>query len=249
MCCFSAAVSVSNTSIFARDAGDGRQYLAYEMTFNAKQEVAMVLPLPVPVGTGEKAITFMSLAQYPHLFADLYRAMEFPISFGRANPGGAPKTRALLEVHQVGSFEASFVPTLKDFDRLDARFRLPPGTWEKLPLYKDHGFAVFKLKPGVTLLHPMAFSFPRADSSALFFPTVHIHDGQVHEQAEFDHRLYAQVGDKHIPAADQWDESPAHAQTKIEVKKSAGLIAGDQHIYCREMRGKLPNRDTMLKFS
>jgi hypothetical protein len=107
---------------------------------------------------------------------------------------------------------------------------------------------VFKLKPDVALLHPMAFSFPRADASTLFFPTVHIHDGQVHEQAEFDHRLYTQVGDKHIPVADQWDESPAHAQTRIDIKRSAGLIVGDQHLYCRTMRGKLPNQDTLLKF-
>lgn len=251
MCCFTGVVSVSSTSIFARDAGDGRQYLAYEMTFRAKQEVAMVLPLPVPIGTAETAVTFISLADYPNLFSDLYRAVQFPVprSFGPEHPAPAPAPAPTpLVVHQVGSFEASFVPTLKDFARLDARFRLPTGTWEKLPLYKDHGFAVFKLKPDVALLHPMAFSFPRADASALFFPTVHIHDGLVHEQAEFNHRLYAQVGDKHIAAADQWHESPAHAQTKVDIKRSAGLIVGDQHLYGREMRGKLPNQDTLLKF-
>ena len=251
MCCFTNAVSVFNTSIFARDAGDGRQYLAYEMTFNAKQEVAMVLPLPVPAGTADTAVTFISLADYPRLFTDLFNAMEFK---GRRDGGPQPLAGAVapaappLEVHQVGSFEASFVPSIKDFERLDARFRLPPGTWEKLPLYKDYGFAVFKLKPNVALMHPMAFSFPRADASALFFPTVHIHDGQVHEQAAFDHFLYAQVGDKHITTTDTWHESPAHAQTKVDVKKSAGLIVGDQHIYCREMRGQLPNQDTLLKF-
>lgn len=250
MCCFSAAVSVSNTSIFARDAGDGRQYLAYEMKFQAKQEVAMVLPLPVPAGTAETAVTFISLADYPNIFSDLYHAMEFPVvkaAPDRLAVAPAPAAAPLV-IHQVGSFEASFVPALKDFERLDARFRLPPGTWEKLPFYKDHGFAVFKLKPNMALLHPMAFSFPRADASALFFPTVHIHDGLVHEQAEFNHRLYAQVGDKHIPVAERWHESPAHAQTKVDIKRSAGLIVGDQHLYCREMRGKLPNQDTLLKF-
>lgn len=250
MCCFTGAVSVSRTSIFARDAGDGRQYIAYKMTFRAQQEVAMVLPLPVPAGTGETAVTFISLADYPNLFSDLYRAMEFPVmKAAPERPAAAPAPApAPLVVHQVGSFEASFVPTLKDFERLDARFRLPRGTWEKLPLYKNHGFAVFKLKPDVALLHPIAFSFPRTDASALIFPTVHIHDGLVHEQAEFNHFLYAQVGDKHISTTDIWHESPAHAQTKVDVKKSAGLIVGDQHIYCREMRGKLPNQDTLLKF-
>lgn len=40
MCCFSAAVSVSNTSIFARDAGDGRQYLIYSMYAKSTDEVS-----------------------------------------------------------------------------------------------------------------------------------------------------------------------------------------------------------------
>jgi hypothetical protein len=35
-----------------------------------------------------------------------------------------------LEVIQVGDFEASFVPTVKDFSRLDERFRLPSAVWD-----------------------------------------------------------------------------------------------------------------------
>ena len=53
-----------------------------------------------------------------------------------------------LEVVRVGNFEASFVPTQKDFSRLDERFRLPKAAWKLLPAYESYGFAVFKLKPG-----------------------------------------------------------------------------------------------------
>jgi len=193
MCCFSRPVqSVSATHIFARAGADGRQFLVYSMTLRTKEELAMVLPLPVKPGSGEKAVSFIDLKDYPDFFADLRKG--FPEPLAQPTPG---KTRSLgatpdekLEVVTVGNFEASFVPTIADFARLDERFRLPPGTWEKLPAYRDHGFAVFKLKSGEAKIHPMAFSFPRANPAELFFPTVHIHDGKVHERAKFDHVLY-----------------------------------------------------------
>src|SRR5207248_7445223 len=109
---------------------------------------------------------------------------------GRALPHSASKSDGLLNVVDVGSFEASFVPTIPDFERLDERFRLPTGTWDQLPQYKQYGFTVFKLKPGAKVIHPMAFEFPRAAPARLFFPTVHIHDGKVHDTATFDHALY-----------------------------------------------------------
>ena len=77
---------------------------------------------------------------------------------------------------QVGDFEASFVPTVKDFNRLDARFQLPAELFAKMPDYQHFGFAVFKLKPGMQTVQPMAFDFPAAKPGHLFFPTVHIHD-------------------------------------------------------------------------
>ncbi len=58
----------------------------------------------------------------------------------------------------MGSFEASFVPTRRDFSRLDQRFRLPDDVWQALLGYDDWGFAVFKLGPmsRLTGVHPMA---------------------------------------------------------------------------------------------
>ena len=101
------------------------------------------------------------------------------------------------------------MPAVKDFARLDERFRLPATTWDALPDYKDHGFAVFKLKSGEKHVHPMAFEFPRADHKRLFFPTVHIHDGKVHKTATFDHELYCQAGRGRKRAS--WKESPSLA--------------------------------------
>ena len=247
MCCFTGPVlSVSNTRIFARDAGDKRQYLAYAMNLNTAKEVAMVLPLPVPAKSPEDAVKFIDLSGYPTLFTDLFNTMNFPVPTGKSRAAGDVVPAAVpLIVQSVGAFDASFVPSIADFARLDERFRLPAGTWDKLPAYRDYGFAVFKLKVGEQHFHPMAFSFPRRDDTTLFFPTVHIHDGTVTEKANFDHYLYAQLG-KQLGATG-WEESPGLANSKVDIKKAMELVAGDQHVYFQFLRGRLANQDTLLK--
>ena len=151
-----------------------------------------------------------------------------------------------MKVQEVGSFRASYVPTVADFSRLDPQFRLPEATWEKLPQYRAYGFAVFQLKPGAKTIHPMAFSFPRAQPQDLFFPTVHIHDGQVHPVADFDHLLYCQRNPGEKPSLRRWSESPALAGTFVEAKKSEGIVDPGQHCYRLSMQGTLKNQDTRL---
>src|SRR5262245_26408336 len=121
MCCFSRPVqSVSATQIFARSDVGGRQVLAYSMTLKAKEDLAMVLPLPVKPGSGEKTIRFIDLKEYPDFFADLRKGFPEPVTrAGGAKSrsfGGGPEAK--LEVVNVGNFEASFVPTVADFARL-----------------------------------------------------------------------------------------------------------------------------------
>src|SRR5690348_2990810 len=214
MCCFTRPVqSVNATKIFARVEHAERQFLAYSMKVEAKEDLAMVLPLPVKPGTGEKGVTFISLKEYPAFFDDLEKGFTPPPTQHESwhLGGAASASRAMLDVVQVGDFEASFVPTVKDFARLDARFRLPEGAWKELPGYSDFGFAVFKLKHGALKVHPMAFSFPMRNTKSLFFPTVHIHDGQVHDEADFDHTLYCQPQENQHLALENWRESSGHA--------------------------------------
>ncbi len=200
MCCFSQPVlSVSKTRIFARRDGK-RQFLVYSMNLQAASELAMILPLPVPAGSPEDALRFINLEHYSAFFSDMDRLFQLPMVRTQARflaPAAAAGLRPQLEVHSVGKFEASFVPTLRDFERLDPRFQIPVATWDRLPQYRDWGFAVFKLKqiPSThsTTVHPMAFNFPLRDQRELFFPTIHIHDGQVHPVVSFDHELFLQV--------------------------------------------------------
>ena len=144
------------------------------------------------------------------------------------------------------SYEASFVPTVADFARLDERFRLPAGTWEKLPQYKNYGFAVFKLRKGNAAVHPMAFSFPRANAAQLYFPTVHIHDGQVHDMEEFDHVLYCQRPPDEKFSLMEWEESSALPHHTMDVVKARGIVHPQHHLYRREYKGKRKNEDIVL---
>jgi hypothetical protein len=164
----------------------------------------------------------------------------------RERAAGGLKLEKKLVVHDVGAFEASFVPTIKDFSRLDERFRLPAGTWEELPRYKKYGFAVFKLKKGDVSVHPMAFCFPTALERGLFFPTVHIHDGKVHDKADFDHALYMQLEEGGTVFIEGWRESPQPAGMFMNKKKAGDLIDPDAHAYRRGIRGRQKNEDTLV---
>jgi hypothetical protein len=248
MCCFSGPVkSVSATNIFARMSENSRQFVVYSMTIDMANPLAMVLPIPVRKNSDENAVRFIDLENYGSFFSDLDSGFPRPkshsLTFWR---GDSIPASASLAVVQVGNFEASFVPTVKDFNRLDERFRMPPDLFAKLPDYKHFGFTVFKLKPGSQTVHPMAFEFPTALDTQIFFPTVHIHDGQVHERADFDHVLYCQPAGATQLKLSKWTESPKTAQNFVDVKKSAGIVLADEHCYKLPMHGMLPNKDTVL---
>lgn len=248
MCCFSREVTaVSATRIFARRISDERQAIVYSMTLDTPGDVAMILPIPVAAGSGEHAVQFISLEKYPEFFEALTRCFDDPKPMlSRAQGYSKGDNAAPLKVEQVGSFNASFVPTIRDFRRLDAQFRLPDGVWEKLGEYARYGFAVFKLRKGAATVHPMAFTFPTALPGKLFFPTVHIHDGKVHEKAEFDHALYAQPAPRGLVEAHRWQESARLASSSVALGKCQGLVDGKGHVYRRLIAGMQKNQDVIV---
>jgi hypothetical protein len=247
MCCFSRPVTkVADTSIFARSSKNGRQFIVYSMMLSAKEDLAMILPIPVPKKSPEDSMRFINLEKYPEFFQDLRAGFPEPLPKGDRGRGpslGKPKPAAKLKVVEVGSFEASFVPSVADFARLDERFRLPATVWDELPVYKDFGFAVFRLTKGSAKVHPMAFEFPRANADHLFFPTVHIHDGKVHPKARFDHALYCQIGENDSLQLADWRESPQHARSFMKIDKVQGLLEADAHCYLKALRGSFDNKD------
>jgi len=266
MCCFSKPVPyVAGTKIFARGYADGRQALVYSMSFAAAEELAMILPIPVPPGSPEDAVRFVSLDGYDRFFDDVDKAFP-PLMLEAARSAGFVRSAApqakLLKVHDVGDFEASFVPRQADFDRLDERFKLDPEVWAKLPQYADWGFAVFKLRPKAEArkgffsrflgskpkrqrVHPMAFVFPRREPDILFFPTVHVHDGEVHETATFDHVLFCQPG----PSMEEphgWERSEKPLGMALKTDLAGELIDPQGYCYRHTLRSVLPNQDWEL---
>ena len=244
MCMFSGEVKVvADTKIFARSSTHGHQFLVYSMALDSPTEVAMILPLPTPPNPGETAVRFLNLEKYADYFDDMEKG--FPqLWWGTFSLGDAPWCAlGALEVHQVGNYEASFVPSENDFHRLDARFRLPAGAWAQLPLYHDYGFAVFKLKAGAQTVHPMAFDFPRRNPSRLFFPTVHIHDGKVHKTATFDHTLYCQKPEADRGTMKTWHATLKTASDFMNMEKADGIVAPDERCFKMRIEGRQANTD------
>lgn len=266
MCCFSGPVThVSGTRIFARGLPDGRQSLVYAMTLGAPGDVAMVLPIPVPDDVAEDAVRFVSLEGYEGFFEDVARAFP-PMAIAA---GFGPQTNDLdllsLTVHRVGAFVASFVPRAADFGRLDPRFRLPPGVLRAFE-GTSTGFVVFQLAEVTTTpgaRQPMAFTFPRRDTRALFFPTVHVHDGTRPERAYFDHVLYAQPDDDVAPAdtlltyvfpngartthETPWQPSSGILAGFVDAIRAKGTVDPTRRAYSLLVAGELANEDVIAR--
>ncbi|MFO0923513.1 MAG: hypothetical protein U0905_13610 [Pirellulales bacterium] len=261
MCCFSQPViSVSNTQIFARGGDVGWQYLVYQMNYESADANAMILPLPIKQPATEQSLEFIDLSDCDTFFDDLDHG--FPYHTQATIGCAAPRNQLLrlgLEVHKVGNYIASFVPTLGDFDRLDPKFVLPRQVWKNFPGYEDYGFAVFQLAAGSLKPHPMAFQF-KTDGDALFFPTLHIHDGMVHSAEEFDHVLYMQHAglDSRVyryENADIEDRSTGLIRSKYKASRFCkiaachGVMDGDLLVHRKIMRGEFPNVDTVFELS
>jgi hypothetical protein len=91
----------------------------------------------------------------------------------------------------------------------------------------------------------MAFTFPRRDLSTVFFPTVHVHDGEVHDQAHFDHTLYVQHdGDL---SATYWNRGVTPRHVHLDIGRSKGLIDADVTMQSIGLRGTRTNQDTWVR--
>ena len=235
MCLFSAPItSVTTTRIFCNHH-EARQTLVYQMSLSTKRDVAMILPLPC-LDDGDDPIEFIDLSGYPDFFDDLEDL--FPTLRGVLSLDEEPET---LEVHRVGSFDASFVPSMDDFGRLDKRFRLPPSVCKKLSRYKDYGFAVFKFAAGKQQeFHPFGLSFRPVWLDSVFFPTVHVHDGAVPRKANFDHVLYTQM-------PEGWTEPEHWRRTARHPSKGFPSFVADSRVFKTDLEGKLPNRDHWIQ--
>jgi hypothetical protein len=260
MCIFSQpVVSVNNTQIFARTSSRRTQFLAYQMNYESQHENGMILPVPIRRPATGESLRFIDLREYEDFFDDLddgfpYVQPSFNISCSKPVD---VKSAGALKVFEVGNYIASFVPTMLEFSRLDERFTLPDSTWSLIPQYATYGFVVFQLAAGSLTPHPMAFEFENANDS-IYFPTMHIHDGQVHETEEFDHVLYLQhagfdsrvYGYRNSDIADKATgliRSKYVARHFCDMDRCNGVVDPDLLVHREIIRGINPNRDTSIE--
>ena len=244
MCIFTGRVrEVAATRIFARMLRPGTQCLAYEAKVGADRDVAMVLALPVDPRAGEDAVRFIDLSGAPHLFAYLQALFSAPPRWRAARKVAASKGPVLV-VHDVGDYEASYVPTGDDFARLDRRFRLSQRLVRALRRRGERGYAVFKLRASddgtARRLHPLGLSFRTSEPGALFFPTVHVHERELTETAHFDHVLYAQGAS--FPRGRAGHTAP----DAFLARRSRGIVAADERVYRLGLRGERDNDDVRV---
>ena len=266
---------IESTRIFARNDGY-HQFLAYQMIFETEQPVAMILPVPVALPARDDSLRFVNLEGQQDLLWRLARTIPSPFvpaffrTFG--NQVDDVVTAQPLEVQHVGSYVATFVPSLADFDRVPREFRLPDAFWRDIARYQDWGFAVFQLQPHADPqeIEPMAFVFETRYPDRLFFPTLHRHDGNVAAWEYFDHILLAQgleLGprprltredveryDRQKPYFSFWyppENAEGWADTIKPLKafdlalpdSLAGAIDAEEEVFLKVLRGNFPNED------
>lgn len=239
MCIFTGKITqVASTRIFTR-LDMGRQVIVYDMHLDSDIETAMVLPIPVSLNE-PVTVDFIDLSNTPHFFNSIDSL--FP-QIHALEPLAAGVSRSFLKVKEVGMYEASFVPSRSEFVRLDPRFQVSDTLFESVTEYNDYGFVVFKLKPGNSRVHPMAFWFSSRFSDKLFFPTVHMHHDGVNNYDFYDHVLYAQGEVQYHPGLISTDEaSGTHSLSRLS-DESKGVVSPFGEIVKQHFRDYMKNCD------
>lgn len=92
----------------------------------------------------------------------------------------------------------------------------------------------------------MAFRFRTRHPDRVFFPTVHVHDGEVHETADFDHQLYYQLANERSAHSNE-EKSPEATAAFVSEAQAKALVRMSGHLYRQTLRGERPNVDTFVQ--
>ena len=80
----------------------------------------------------------------------------------------------------------------------------------------------------------------------LYFPTVHVHDRQIHPSADFDHMLYCQPDSDTTEYLERWEMSHQPASDFIDVERTEGIVDSSRHCWRLSLQGMLENKDTVV---
>ena len=192
MCIITSTVNeVAKTRIYvSADEANRRQLTVYSNYVSSSRENAMILPVPNP-----ESIELLNFSNYPAFFEDLANCFQKRIPRGISNTLGFGLVTETLPIYKVGSYQASIVPNLDEFDRLDFHtFKVDPNLYSFLDVHYrkgNFGFIVCSLMAGDHTYHPFAYTHGMHKSGRLFIPTMHYHPGHTHETGDWDHLIYS----------------------------------------------------------
>lgn len=81
---------------------------------------------------------------------------------------------------------------------------------------------------------------------ALAFPTLHVHDRQVHPVATFDHVLYCQPDAEMGDYLQGWERSTGPAAEFMDVQRTEGIVDATRDCWRRPLVGQLQNKDALV---
>jgi hypothetical protein len=167
---------LSATKILAALLRGGRRQLTVyaNSVATAVQGSCMVLAVPNP-----GSVRLLDMSGYSTIFDDcLAMTQRYSESYG-SRGGTLSYDSAPLAVHSVGDYDASIVPALADFARLDpASFTMAPEFlqfMDRTYAGTAMGFIVCKLQRSSSLKPYAPFGYVHDVSDHVFVPTMHFH--------------------------------------------------------------------------
>ena len=186
MCITINKAELADTKILVVAGVGNTQLTVYSNHASTGAGNAMILPVPTT-----RNLRMVDMTDFEKIFTDI--DAYFPDdSLGMFDAMTlSTNSRSRLEVHQVGSYRASIVPSLADLDRLDDEFNLSASNVREV--LKDHyanfGFVVCRLSTGSRTYEPFAYVHEYVDE--MFVPTRHYHGGAPEAKSFWDHAIYA----------------------------------------------------------
>eukprot|EP00039_Didymoeca_costata_P014148 m.225482 g.225482 ORF g.225482 m.225482 type:complete len:278 (+) comp15957_c4_seq10:185-1018(+) len=207
MCIIQGKVErVAKTNIMVAPIQNGLQLTVYSNNVAMKDAAgAMLLPFPLVAEMSdekqlEEPCQLVDLSEYKTLFSELNRAC-FPVMKSLSiNRNASPNCSDSLAVVQIGSYKASIVPTIGDFERLRMDvFTIDPVVFEflsqKYP--NQYGFVVCQLDKERDY-HPFGYITQKLPDGSMFIPTMHYHEHAKTKKkhnpsthADWDHEIFS----------------------------------------------------------
>lgn len=243
--------SVSNTQIYVSSSKSRkRQLTIYTNKVDTHVKNAMILPVPNPL-----SVELLNFKNYKKIFDDCRECFHHDDGsrndrhMYRAALSASFDSRPPLPVYTVGSYQASIVPSINDFDRVDTQIlRVNPQVFTLLKDTYDSsfGFIICQLREGSHQYHPFAYTHEIHNCNLLFVPTLHYHLGETSVKADWDHTIYSPMTDLYTTGNYTFKDSSYIDWTKMPEDyrwPSEGRFSMNRH----SITGYKPNKDLWIR--